>query len=614
MSALEAAMVADVEELLARWRREYAGRPDVEAAHLWLLALEREQIVAVAYREESVAGRIDGLAISDELRSVVRQALVWIWKDEELHAEYLRGILLQRGGLAASAVVYGRQLQGALSGWVTATEHHRDPHTAPLRTGAASALVAVAGMTGRIPRALQRELHFQTFRRYCELNVVLEMTAELAYRRVVELTVDDEREIFVRIRDDEQRHTDAFRVLAAALDDAGGLADGWTDARVIQELAAISEWFLPATMRAEVPGAPERGSRPRHFGTGAPVVVGSGATDRDKLAVLEDCLDRGGLAERAAGARTAAIRVSFMLGYDRADRSNVNDPDLVAGVARYLRRCGVEDVAVLEAPTVYGNLFAHRSVAEVADYFGFDAQEYRVVDIGNDLRPFHFERGLVQEAISATWVDADVRIVMPKLRTDPTEFAHLCLSTLEGTSGPIDDTFYASRRVDFRTATMMVLDVAAPDFAVVDAWAPVADGPFGVMGCRHPAEIRDIYAGPDALSVDEAVLSDLGITDPRQAPIVRRAHHWFGIPVGPVTVDGVRPPLGAALRGAHASAPLRTLGTISYPIYAYLSNRGELFVPQMDTAAFPPLERAGAMTRAVRWSSQRAFGLRAPAR
>ena len=34
---------------------------------------------------------------------------------------------------------------------------------------------------------------------------------------------------------------------------------------------------------------------------------------------------------------------------------------------------------------------------------------------------------------------------MPKLRTDPTEFAHLGLSTLEGSTGPIDETFYASR-------------------------------------------------------------------------------------------------------------------------------------------------------------------------
>ncbi len=561
-----------------------------------------------------MAGRIDELPISDDLRSVVRQTLVWIWKDEELHAEYLRGILLRRGGVGASAVVYGRQLQGALSGWVTATEHHRDPRTAPLRTGAASALVAVAGMTGRIPRVLQRELHFQTFRRYCELNVVLEMTAELAYRRLVELTIDDEREVFTRIRDDEQRHTDAFRVLAAALDDADGLTDGWTDARVVRELAAISEWFLPATIRAATPGTTASESRARSFGTGAPVVVGSGSTDGDKLRVLENCLDRAGLAERAAGARTAAIRVSFMLGYDRGDRSNVNDPDLVAGVARYLRWCGVDDVAVLEAPTVYGNLFAHRSVAEVADYFGFDSPEYRVVDIGSDLRAFRFERGLVQEAISATWVDADVRIVMPKLRTDPTEFAHLCLSTLEGSTGAIDETFYAGRRVDFRTATMMVLDVAPPDFAVVDAWAPVADGPFGVMGCRHPAEVRHVYAGSDALAVDEAVLADLGIRDPRRAPIVRRAHHWFGIPLQPVIVDGVRPPRGASLRGAHASAPLRTLGTMSYPIYAFLSNRGELFVPAMDTTAFPPLEPMGTMTRAVRWSSQRAFGLRAPAR
>ncbi len=577
-----------------------------------MLALEREQIVAVAYREESVAGRIDALDLSDDLRATLRQTLVWIWKDEELHAEYLRGVLLRRGGLGSSLVVYGRQLQGALSGWVTATEHHRDPRTAPLRTGAASALVAVAGVTGRIPRLMQRELRFQTFRRYCELNVVLEMTAERAYRRLVELAAtDEEREIFGRIRDDEQRHTDAFRVLAAALTDTDELADGWTEGDVIDALSKISVWFLPAPLRSG-PAVDVDGGRARTFGSGAPVVVRSGHSDRDKLAVLEDVLDRAGLGGRASGARSAAIRASFMLGYDRADRSNVNDPELVAGVARYLRRHGIEDVAVLEAPTVYGNVFGHRSVAEVARYFGFESPDYRIVDIGDDLRRFRFERGLVQEAISATWVDADLRVVMPKLRTDPTEFAHLSLSTLEGTTGPIDETFYANRRVDFRSATMMVLDVAPPDFAVVDAWAPVADGPFGVMGCAHPAEVRHLYAGADALAVDEVVLGDLGITDPRQAPIVRRAHHWFGSPVQDVTVDGERPALHDELRGAHASAPLRALGTMSYPIYVYLSNRGELFVPAMDVDAFPPTAPAGVVTRAIRWSSQRAFGLRAP--
>jgi hypothetical protein len=36
-------------------------------------------------------------------------------------------------------------------------------------------------------------------------------------------------------------------------------------------------------------------------------------------------------------------------------------------------------------------------------------------------------------------------------------------------------------------------------------------------------------------------------------------------------------------------------------------------VPAMDTAAFPPLQPSGPVTRSVRWLSQRAFGLRPPA-
>jgi len=203
--------------------------------------------------------------------------------------------------------------------------------------------------------------------------------------------------------------------------------------------------------------------------------------------------------------------------------------------------------------------------------------------------------------------------VMPKLRTDPTEFAHLCLSTLEGSTGAIDETFYAKRQVDFRSATMMLLDVAPPDFAVVDAWAPVADGPFGVMGCHRPAGVRHLYAGADALAVDEVVLEDLGIDDPRRAPIVRRAHHWFGLDRSRATVDGERPSLRTELRGAHDSRVLRALGTLSYPVYVYLSRDGDLFVPAMDTAAFPPAPAAGRPTRLVRWAAQRAFGLRPPA-
>ena len=556
MSELEVVMLAEVEGLLAGGSASTAGRPDAEAEHLWLLALEREQIVAVAYREESVAGRVDDLAVSDELRAVVRQTLVWIWKDEELHAEFLRGILLQRGGVASSMVVYGRQLQGALSGWVTATEHHRDPQHAPLRTGAAGVLVAVAGMTGRIPKVMQRELRFQTFRRYCELNVVLEMTAELAYRRLVELAAnDDEREIFARIRDDEQRHTDAFRVLAAALDDDGRLVDGRTEAEVIAELAAISEWFLPAPMRTTVASD----ARTRTFGSGAT------GRRRQRTHRRRQARGVGGLPHprRARGARGrrasrghpgvvhARLRPRRPVQRQRPGAGGGRGRVTCTGTASTTSPCSRRPPSTATcSPTVRWPRWratsdsCRRSTAWSTS--------------GATCGRSASSEGLVQEAISATWVDADVRIVMPKLRTDPTEFAHLSLSTLEGTTGPIDETFYASRQVDFRTATMMVLDVAPPDFAVVDAWAPVADGPFGVMGCRRPADVRHVYAGADVLAVDEAVLADLGIGDPRQAPIVRRTHHWFGLPVQ--ARDGRRRPARASPPSCAARTRRRRCG------------------------------------------------------
>ena len=56
MSELETILLEDVRALQERWRIQFTGRPDEERLRLLLLALEREQIVAVAYREEAVAG------------------------------------------------------------------------------------------------------------------------------------------------------------------------------------------------------------------------------------------------------------------------------------------------------------------------------------------------------------------------------------------------------------------------------------------------------------------------------------------------------------------------------------------------------------------------------
>jgi len=49
---------------------------------LCLLALEREEIVSVAYREERMVKRLQSMPIAQELRNIVHHALLWAWQDE----------------------------------------------------------------------------------------------------------------------------------------------------------------------------------------------------------------------------------------------------------------------------------------------------------------------------------------------------------------------------------------------------------------------------------------------------------------------------------------------------------------------------------------------------
>lgn len=571
-------IVAETVQLLAAWRTRPGGDPAKERRRLMLLALEREQIVSKAYDEEFVAERVTKLPVGGDVKALVQHALVWAWKDEELHTLYIRGRLLAKGRKRAH--VYGRQLLGALGGWVSATRHHRPSG----RSWPVATAVLLAGrVSGQVSSNLAAELSYRSFSRYCALNEALERSAELCYERLIELAAEpEEREQFERIHADERRHRAVFAVLARSFDGADQLKTG----NLRAEIAAVSPWFLPS-----------------EAARGGPVWVREDG-DVDRL------LDDAGLGAmvRAKPGRVA-IRTAFILGYDRADRSNVVSPELVRSISRYVRRHGATDVAVLEAPSVYERVYARRSVPEVAAYFGFDASEYRIVDVQSDQRPMAFDRGISQSTVSGTWLDADVRIVVPKLRTDPRQGGHLSLNSLVGTGTRTEKTVYAGRELDHESAIMMLLDACPPDFAVVDGQGPVATGLFGVMGCDRPVTLNRLYAGPDPVSVDWQVVSDMGIADPGAMPMLRRARHWFGRDIRPSSVHGDPGPITADLR-LHPNNPLARIGAL---LYVYASREGEVFVPKMDTEAFPPLRRTGPVTALVRWATQRAFGLR-PAR
>src|SRR5262249_44481020 len=92
------AIYEEFERELERLRAQNATTPRRELKSLFLMALEREEIVTIAYREESIAARLATMPISDEIRELIRHALVWAWKDEEMHAIYIRGAIFRSGG------------------------------------------------------------------------------------------------------------------------------------------------------------------------------------------------------------------------------------------------------------------------------------------------------------------------------------------------------------------------------------------------------------------------------------------------------------------------------------------------------------------------------------
>ena len=335
---------------LLDWRRRYQGRPEQEMVRLCLLSLEREEIVSVAYHEDVLGRRLAALAVPDEVRALFRQALTWAWRDEEMHAIYIRGALLRLGGPWLRASTFARQAAGALGGWAASVRQHVRWREAPLSRAAATAFTAAGLLLGQVPRDVRRHLRYAPFREFCLFNVEAERTAWLCWKRLAELAPQCPRlpgqrlDDFERVQDDEERHRQVFEILAGALDDEDRLRPGQTAEGLAEQLGAVGEFFLPRSRR--------RGRAALNpLGEGGPVFVAQGREAGEKRACFRRLLDESGLAgvlaarAKAQGKPLSALRVAikptFMLGYDRRDLSMVTDPELLDELAAWLREQGV---------------------------------------------------------------------------------------------------------------------------------------------------------------------------------------------------------------------------------------------------------------------------------
>src|SRR5262245_5929553 len=421
------------EKELAACELRYSESAEDELVALCLLALEREELVAVGYREDVISPRLASLHIPDEVREIIHHALVWTWKDEEMHAIYIRGALLKLAKWPLRVSAFSRQLAGAVGGWSASVRQHVKWSAAPVTRAAATVISGIGSLAANVPRSVRRHLNHGPSRNCCRFNVEAEQTAWLCWKRMVavaqnidglpEKTASD----FRRVQDDEERHARIFRILADALNDRDELVEGETAGTLSKKIEDVGEFFLPRRSRTHF-------SARNPLGSGEPVWVLKGRSVDEKLSVFQQLLDQSRLADRlkqradSEGKRIeqlkVAIKPTFMLGYDRRDMSMVTDPDLLEALALYLNKLGCRDVPIIEARNIYDQFFQHRSVDDVADYLRFRSRHYRVIDGTEEQVPYSYSRGLAQYSVSATWKDADYRISFGKMRSHPIELAY----------------------------------------------------------------------------------------------------------------------------------------------------------------------------------------------
>lgn len=600
------------------WSRKYAGKPSREMLRLLFLSLEREELVSINYREDLILQRLQTMPVAPEVRKLIHHALVWAWKDEQMHTIYLRGAILRLGNFPLRARAFARQMMGATGGWAGSVRQHVRWKQAPLSHTLASLLTLGGQLTGHIPRDVREYLRFRPFRDFCLFNVDAEKTAWLCYNRMLEIlpllpdTTLQHQEDLCRIQADETNHERIFALIAAALDENDRLVPEETPATLSEKIAAVGEFFLPRSQRETFAAA-------NPVGSGGRVWVREGTTPEEKLPLFRDLLtetrileqleDRARLLGKPVSNLHIVIKPSFMLGYSHKDRSILTDSDLIEALAQTLREQTGADIAVVETPNLYDHYYSHRSVAEVAAYFGIHSPYYRLVDLSRDQVSHTYMRGMAQYSIGRTWKEADFRIVFGKMRSHPTEFVYLTVGSLDGLGARCEEFLFPDRQAHRDSAIMMLMSDFPPHFALLDAYDQAADGMLGMMGCPHPPAPRRLYAGTDPLALDMVAAVHMGLSEPRRCRMLNTACQWFGDPSTTIEVDGINTPL-PSWRGPYQNEWTSLLSLFALPVYEYASGRGALFVPEMDMQAFPPLQPESRRLRWTRHGIQAFLGLR----
>lgn len=580
---------------------KYKDRPEKELDALLHIALEREELVTTAYRADFLQKNIDRLPVDNDLKVIIRHALIWIWKDEDMHTIYTRGALLKSNNFFHRSKVFVSQFQGYIGGWAGSVIQHLKWKDDPFAVSLARFILLFGKAFGKIPKEIRDELKYGSFKNFCSFNIDAEKTARVCWERIVELAKTDKRYNAENINDfqrtifDESRHEKVFETIYESLREDDVLKEGYTKEAIITRLKEISPYFLPADFR-------NKSDHP--IGSGGKIWV---AENKETIGKYEFFLQELKKTELAAlliqKAKEAnkqpdkfevVIKASFSMGYNKTDLSPMNDPALLEVFTKYIYDLGFRNIKVVDIDSIYINFYYNRSVNEVAAYFGFESGYYKVINASEELERHEFTRGIGNYRISTAWKSADFRINFGKLKSHPIEMALLSVNNLEWLTGNTKEFVFIDRVVDRTTTTCMLLDDFPPEFNIIEAYDHVPVGILGVMGCKKPISPKRFYFGRDAVSLDLTLAKHLRMDLLPEKGTLQNTVYWFGINKHNYEIIGENS-LMKEWQPPTKNIFWAFLGFISLPVYQLLSNKGELFVPDMDIKAFPQ-KKTGVLT------------------
>jgi uncharacterized protein (DUF362 family) len=253
---------------------------------------------------------------------------------------------------------------------------------------------------------------------------------------------------------------------------------------------------------------------------------------------LWEILERS-LHNRPAGALRLVIKPE-LAGYT-AESPLATDPSLVEALIDLLHDRGFADVAVVGAADSSVLWAENRDLYALSDLLGYrfvtpQGRTYDIIDLADapDKTTFPLGSALHGTGISRSWVDADIRIVFAKNRTDE-EFGYaLALDTLIGVLPLADKNLHYRRRRQPGDVVTALLAAAPVDFVLIDAITSA----HGAGGRRSPDPIdtNTLIAASDIVLADYVGALKMGL-DPVVSPIL--AHVLRSCPLPPrYTVSG----------------------------------------------------------------------------